>query len=101
MNTNQPLYNTIGQNYTGNRRTDPRIAEQIYAHLQGAKRIVNIGAGSGSYEPADTELVAVEPADAMLAQRKPGAQMARVAIAKRVSFSLRNLLFLVRNHQPL
>jgi SAM-dependent methyltransferase len=34
---------------------------------------VNVGAGAGSYEPRDREVVAVEPSAAMIAQRPPGA----------------------------
>jgi len=44
----KPIYDRIGVRYAGNRQTDPRIAEQINAKLQGAGRIVNIGAGTGS-----------------------------------------------------
>jgi ubiquinone/menaquinone biosynthesis C-methylase UbiE len=34
---------------------------------------VNVGAGAGSYEPRDRDVVAVEPSEAMIAQRPAGA----------------------------
>ena len=55
------IYDNIGINYSVTRCTDPKIAEQLYAELEGATRIVNIGAGTGSYEPENVDLVAVEP----------------------------------------
>ena len=68
------IYDKIGTSYSVTRRTDPAIAQQLYAELEGATRIVNIGAGTGSYEPDDIPLVAVEPSAQMIAQRQPGAQ---------------------------
>ena len=53
-----PVYDNIGINYSVMRRTDPVIARQLYREIDGASRIVNIGAGTGSYEPAHVELVA-------------------------------------------
>ena len=35
--------------------------------------MVNVGAGTGSYEPADREVTAVEPSELMISQRPPGA----------------------------
>ncbi|MEQ9298619.1 MAG: class I SAM-dependent methyltransferase [Cyclobacteriaceae bacterium] len=66
-------YDKIGKNYSTMRKTDPRISEQIHAQLESARRILNIGAGTGSYEPENVDLVAVEPSAKMIAQRKPGA----------------------------
>jgi SAM-dependent methyltransferase len=37
--------------------------------LDGAKTIVNVGAGAGSYEPAGAWVLAVEPSESMRAQR--------------------------------
>ena len=58
--------------YTATRRTDPRIAAAIWAALGDARTVLNVGAGAGSYEPDDREVVAVEPSAAMAA-RHPGA----------------------------
>lgn len=62
-------YGTLGSGYTAIRRADPRIAAQLHAHLGPARRVLNVGAGAGSYEPLDRLLVAVEPSAAMRALR--------------------------------
>jgi SAM-dependent methyltransferase len=51
------------------RRADPHIAARLHDALGGAKTVVNVGAGAGSYEPNDRYVVAVEPSPAMRAQR--------------------------------
>ena len=63
------LYDRIGKTYADYRRPDPRIAAAIRKALGGAQSIVNIGAGTGSYEPTDCNVVAVEPSPVMIAQR--------------------------------
>jgi SAM-dependent methyltransferase len=65
------LYDRIGVAYTETRRADPRIAGAIRAALGGVASVVNIGAGSGSYEPTDVPVFPVEPSDAMIEQRPP------------------------------
>jgi SAM-dependent methyltransferase len=67
------LYDTIGSTYTVTRRTEPRIAEQIWAALGDARTVLNVGAGTGSYEPADRYVLAVEPSALMRSQRRPEA----------------------------
>jgi SAM-dependent methyltransferase len=67
-----PLYDRIGSGYTRHRRPDPRIAAAIHAGLGDARTVVNVGAGTGAYEPTDRCTVAVEPSRAMIAQRPPG-----------------------------
>jgi SAM-dependent methyltransferase len=66
------LYDRIGVGYAGLRRPDPRVAAAIEDALGDARSVVNVGAGSGSYEPGATVL-AVEPSAAMVAQRPEGA----------------------------
>ncbi len=61
-------YDTIGRSYAKTRREDPRIAAQLHPVL-GEGTVVNVGAGSGNYEPIDREVVAVEPSTRMVAQR--------------------------------
>lgn len=51
------------------RRPDPRIAAAIRAALGDAQSVVNVGAGSGAYEPRDVRVVPVEPSTTMRAQR--------------------------------
>lgn len=67
------LYDTIGRGYATLRRPDPRIAAAIHAALGPAQSVVNVGAGAGSYEPADRTVIAVEPSTVMMQQRAPGA----------------------------
>jgi SAM-dependent methyltransferase len=77
------LYEQIGAGYAGTRRPDPRLAEQIWRALDGAQRVVNVGAGAGSYEPTDRELViGVDPSVTMLRQRAPGAAPAIQGLAE-------------------
>ncbi len=64
-------YETIGRSYAGTRREDPRIAARIHEALGDARSVVNVGAGTGSYEPDDRHVIAVEPSDVMAAQRPP------------------------------
>jgi SAM-dependent methyltransferase len=62
-------YGVIGTDYTKYRQPDPHIAEFIRAALGDARKVLNVGAGAGSYEPVDRELTAVEPSASMRAQR--------------------------------
>jgi SAM-dependent methyltransferase len=69
---NDVLYDSIGRGYAIGRRTEPRIAARIWAALGDARTVLNVGAGTGSYEPADREVTALEPSAVMRAQRPPG-----------------------------
>ncbi|KLL11909.1 MULTISPECIES: class I SAM-dependent methyltransferase [Protofrankia] len=62
-------YEAHGDGYVRQRRTDPRIAVLIHAALGDARTVLNVGAGAGSYEPADRHVVAVEPSATMRSQR--------------------------------
>jgi SAM-dependent methyltransferase len=62
-------YDRIGQGYASTRREDPRFAARIEAALGDARTVVNVGAGTGSYEPHDRHVVAIEPSDVMALQR--------------------------------
>ena len=66
-------YDTIGRGYVAHRRADPRWEAAIAAQLGPGRTVVNVGAGTGSYEPADRPVVAVEPSRVMVSQRPPGA----------------------------
>ncbi|MHB2028596.1 MAG: class I SAM-dependent methyltransferase [Acidimicrobiales bacterium] len=61
-------YDRIGIGYDQIRRPDPRLAAQISGALGNARTVVNVGAGAGSYEPSDAQVVAVEPSPVMLTQ---------------------------------
>ncbi|MBP6426772.1 MAG: class I SAM-dependent methyltransferase [Bacteroidia bacterium] len=62
-------YDTHGQKYSGQRKTDPRIAAYVHKALADSETVINIGAGSGSYEPEDKYVIAVEPSITMRTQR--------------------------------
>ncbi|WP_082801449.1 class I SAM-dependent methyltransferase [Herbidospora cretacea] len=82
----EQLYDTIGAAYTVTRRTDPRIATQIWAALGDARTVLNVGAGTGSYEPSDRVVTAVEPSATMRAQRPAGAAPCVAATAESLPF---------------
>lgn len=78
----ETVYNAIGVGYTATRRADPRIAAILYRALGDAASVVNVGAGTGSYEPPDRRVVAVEPSEVMIRQRPPGSAPAIVGSAE-------------------
>jgi Methyltransferase domain len=80
------LYDSIGGGYTAVRREDPRIAARIRAALGDARTVVNVGAGTGAYEPEDLEVIAVEPSEVMIAQRPEGAAPVVRAVAEKLPF---------------
>src|SRR5215211_7529743 len=80
------LYDTLGATYTVTRRTEPRIAAQVWAALGDARTVLNVGAGTGSYEPSDREVIAVEPSAVMRAQRPAGATQCVAASAESLPF---------------
>jgi SAM-dependent methyltransferase len=80
------LYDRIGRDYNGACGTEPRIARHIWDALGDAHTVLNVGAGSGSYEPPDREVVAVEPSAAMRAQRPPSAPLCIDAEAESLPF---------------
>lgn len=79
-------YGSIGGGYTHYRQPDPRIAAWLHAALGSAERILNIGAGAGSYEPTDRLVTPVEPSATMRAQRPEGLAAAIDATAERLPF---------------
>jgi SAM-dependent methyltransferase len=81
------LYDSIGGPYTVTRRTEPRIAAQIWAALGDARTVVNVGAGTGSYEPSGRDVTAVEPSAVMRAQRPAGAAPCVAAAAESLPFA--------------
>ena len=79
-------YERTGHGYSTRRRPDPRIAALIHDALGDARSVLNVGAGAGSYEPADRYVAAVEPSAAMRAQRPAGAVPAIDASAEALPF---------------
>jgi SAM-dependent methyltransferase len=80
------LYDAIGRGYASRRRPDPRIAAAVVDALADAATVLNVGAGAGSYEPADRTVVAVEPSPVMIRQRPPTAVPAIIAEAECLPF---------------
>lgn len=83
---NQALYDSIGVGYATRRRPDPRVAARIDAALGSSHSVLNVGAGTGSYEPANRFVVAVEPSREMIRQRPSGAAQAVQASASELPF---------------
>jgi SAM-dependent methyltransferase len=75
-------YSIIGAGYNEFRRPDAHIERRIHAALGGARRVLNIGAGAGSYEPTDRYVIAVEPSADMRAMRPSNLPPALVATAE-------------------
>ena len=77
---------SLAVGYSGRRLPDPRIAAQVRAALGRARRVLNVGAGAGSYEPREpaVQVAAVEPSLAMLAQRPKAAAPAVRAVAEQL-----------------
>jgi hypothetical protein len=63
-------YAFIGTVYRNYRVADPRIAAFVHAALGDARTVLNVGAGTGSYEPTDRLVTAVEPS-ATMRERRP------------------------------
>ena len=85
------VYDRIGVGYADLRVPDPRIAGHLLAALGDARSVVNIGAGTGSYEPdlhvPGLGVVAVEPSPVMLSQRPAGTAPAVQAVAEALPFA--------------
>ena len=85
------LYDRIGGTYSASRAEEPRIAALIRDGLGSARSVVNVGAGTGAYEPTDREVLAVEPSATMIAQRRPGAARVFQASAEKLPFDDRSV----------
>ena len=55
--------------YAARRQADPRIARHVYEALGDSRTVLNVGAGTGSYEPPDRYVAAVEPSAEMRSER--------------------------------
>src|SRR4051812_25481581 len=97
-------YDVIGINYAELRKPDPRIARVIESALGPARAVLNVGAGTGSYEPTGRSLVAVEPSREMIRKRGPGAAEAVQASADDLPFGDRSfdasMAILTVHHWP-
>jgi SAM-dependent methyltransferase len=84
---NEAAYDQIGIGYSSVRQPEPRIAARLEAALGDARTVLNVGAGSGSYEPSTREVTAVEPSQTMIAQRPPGSAPVVQGVAEELPFA--------------
>src|SRR5262245_38751087 len=82
----QQLYERIGAGYASQRRADPRWARTIRNAIGDSESVLNVGAGTGSYEPTNLAVVALEPSITMVRQRAPGAAPAVCSRAEAIPF---------------
>jgi SAM-dependent methyltransferase len=80
-------YDSIGINYAELRQPDPRIAAVIQEALGPARTVLNVGACTGSYEPTDRQVTAVEPSAEMIAKRGASSAPAIQAFAADLPFA--------------
>lgn len=80
-------YTEIGRSYATYRQEEPAIAARIVRALGTARSVLNVGAGAGSYEPADRHVTAVEPDATMRAQRPAQRVPAIDAVAENLPFA--------------
>jgi len=76
-----PIYDRIGVGYASRRKPDARFFARILEALTGCETVLNIGAGTGSYEPPTCAL-AIEPSWTMIGQRPAGAARCVRAVAE-------------------
>lgn len=76
-----PVYDRIGVGYQNKRRPEPACERAIHDAI-GEGTVLNVGAGSGSYEPRSNRVLAVEPSRTMLDQRPDGAAPSVLGIAE-------------------
>lgn len=84
------IYDIIGKTYNATRCADPRIGRAIRSALQGCGTVLNVGAGTGAYEPGDRAVVAVEPSAVMRRARPAGSPPCVAATAESLPFGDRS-----------
>lgn len=80
-------YDVIGVNYAELRKPDRRIAAVIADSLGSSRSVLNVGAGTGSYEPPDRAVIAVEPSREMIGKRGSASAPAVQAGAEALPFA--------------
>jgi len=79
-------YDGLGTRYGTVRRADPHIAALIHAQLGEARSVLNVGAGTGNYEPTDRYVVALEPSVQQRVQRPSHLPPALIGTAQDIPF---------------
>jgi ubiquinone/menaquinone biosynthesis C-methylase UbiE len=87
VNGGAPIYDRIGVGYATGRQPDPRWMRQIERAIGDGVRVLDVGAGTGSYEPTERTVVAVEPSRTMIEQRAPGSAPVVQAVAQNLPFA--------------
>jgi SAM-dependent methyltransferase len=80
-------YELIGNSYSDFRKPETKILDVILSQLGNAHSVLNVGAGTGSYEPQDLNITAVEPSSTMRAQRPQESKPAVDAMAEDLPFA--------------
>lgn len=80
-------YDAIGIDYAQLRKPDPRLARPLHEALGAARSVLNVGAGTGSYEPEDRDVMALEPSARMIAQRSPHAAPVVRGVVEQLPFA--------------
>ena len=80
-------YDMIGINYSDLRKPDRRIEAMIAKALGPAETVLNVGAGTGSYEPTDRQVTAIEPSIEMIRQRPADAARVIQGCAEELPFN--------------
>jgi len=80
-------YDEIGVGYARGRRTDPRWSVPVFSALGPAASVLDVGSGTGSYEPPSRRVFAVEPSAEMIRQRAAGAAPVVRAVAEALPFA--------------
>ncbi len=83
----QARYDSIGRTYATTRRPDPRVAKAIDDALGDAVTVLNVGAGTGAYEPPERDVTALEPSAVMREQRAPDAAPCIAGVAEDLPFA--------------
>ncbi len=81
------IYDQIGVGYSHHRKPDFRITRAIHNALGDARSVLNVGAGTGSYEPDERMVTALEPSAQMISQRPPGSAKAYQGSAEAMPFA--------------
>ncbi len=79
-------YDALADAYQTYRNPDPRISEKIYSHLENARSVLNVGSGTGSYEPKHCKVVAIEPSQEMISKRSNDKAEAILGSAENIPF---------------
>jgi SAM-dependent methyltransferase len=79
-------YEFSDNEYSQIRRPEPHFARKIREALGDAKSLINVGAGTGSYEPVDMSVTPIEPSESMRRQRPPHLAPAIDAVAEDLPF---------------